>query len=159
MRSFTSRDSTPKAIFNASLKQLRQIVFEYRTLLPYKLQSLWLNAAALHVGTTLLRGTDHPAWRSYFSLCMGYWKTGVHKYPVFSQVIPANLCIAVNMGAITSSEAYTLGEEYKVLGRFYESAEVATCCIMDFEHAMSDMEGTRIHELAQRFDELTIFEA
>lgn len=83
----------------------------------------------------------------------------VHKYPVFSQIVAANLVVAVRIGAMTSSEAYAIGEDSEVYGKHYESAEVATCCIIDYDHAISDKKGTRVDELAQRFDELTVFEA
>jgi len=157
--SFTSLDSSPDAIFNASLRQLRRLVVDYFTNRQPRDYSIWLNAATIHVSSTAVRSADDPDWRFYFLLCMGVWTEGVLRYPLMADIAQANLSLAMDVGCVTGLEAQALMEELHVRSRHRRRAEVATSAIFDFDRAVSAEEGGfRIHELARRFDDLATFD-
>jgi hypothetical protein len=134
-------------------------VLDYRIRIPPARYSVWLNCAAMLVGATLLKDMDDKMWRFYFMLCLGYWREAVPSYPVFSQVVLANLSMALQRGAMSTSEANSIRDEFQAMRRPYEVADVASSSIMDFEQALSSETGSRIHELAERFEEMTMFDA
>lgn len=153
--SFAASDSSPDAVFSASLKQLKRIVLEYRMRFHGKQYSAGLNAAVQHVFNLVIREPDDPTWRFYFSLCMGYWMESVVSFPVMAAIVKANLSLALTIGCVTGAEAQTLLEEIEFRARHHEKAEVAFSAIADFERAVFADDEVRIDELGQQFEMLT----
>jgi hypothetical protein len=156
----TPLSSTPSSTFNASLRQLRRLMLEYLRRVPPADYSVWLNSAAMHVGTTMLKGTEDLTWPFYLRLCFAYWKSAALNYPVLSQVASASLAVALRVGALTASEAYAINKDMQTLVRHHEEglAVIANTSVIDFDHNLVEIEGFRVFELAQSLDELTMFE-
>lgn len=156
--SFASSDSSPDAIFNASLKQLKRLVLAYRTRFEGRRYSAWLNAAAQHVCNVVIRETNDPTWRFYFSLCMGYWKESVVAFPVMAAIAKANLSLALSAGCVSGAEAHMILGEIESRAQHHKEVEVAVSAIADFERAAFADDQVRIDELGQQFELLTWFD-
>lgn len=161
LRSFSSVDSTSRTVFSASVKQLKRIVYSYRTYLPRHLaQSCIFNAAVLHLSSIIVhQAAIDPSWKFFFRICFDYWKDAYVCYRVFAGIVPAHLSLALEAGAITLKEARLLREDFMAVGWHHKVAdEVLTDSYVDFERAIRKEEGATMHELAQRFEELMMFE-
>lgn len=161
LRSFSSPDATSRTIFSASVKQLKCLVYDYRTRLPRHLaQSAIFDAAVVHLSSiTVQQAAKDPSWKFFFRLCFDYWKDVYVCYRVFAGVVPAHLALALQARAITVSEARLLHEEFKAVGRHHRAAdEVLTDSYVDFHKAIRKQHGATMHELVERFVELMVFE-
>jgi hypothetical protein len=178
MMSFVSIDSSPDVVFNASLRQLQRLVYQYQANVVPQRYSVWVNNAAMHASDAALRGTRPPPppqrraeeevvvvvvddaedaeWRFYFLLCMRYWKTSVGAYPMLVHVAQATLTIAMELGRVSATEARELMSEVEHRARHHDMARMATSSIIEFERAALAGEKFRVTELARRFDELAI---
>ncbi|KAH6643025.1 nitrate assimilation regulatory protein nirA [Boeremia exigua] len=161
LRSFSSADSTSRNVFSASVKQLKRLVYNYRTYVPRRLaRSIIFNAAVLHLSSIIVHQADiDSSWRFFFRICFDYWKDVYVCYRVVAGIVPAHLSLALQAGAITPKEAKALKDEFVAVGRHHKMADgVLTDAYVDFHRAIRKEEGATMHELAKRFDELMMFE-
>ncbi|KAF3049591.1 hypothetical protein E8E11_009017 [Didymella keratinophila] len=140
LRFFSSADSTSRTVFSASVKQLKRLIYIYRTYLPHRLAiSCIFNAAVLHL-TSIIKDVY---------VC----------YRVFAGIVPAHLSIALQAGAITAKEARLLNQEFLAVGRHHRVAEeVLTDSYVDFSRAIRKQDGAKMNELADKSEELMLFE-
>jgi len=105
------------------------------------------------------QATIDPSWKSFFRLCFDYWKDVYVCYRVFAGIVPAHLSTALQAGAITAKEARLLNQEFLAVGRHYRVAdEVLTDSYVDFSRAIRKEGGAKMDELADKFEELMLFE-
>ncbi|KAF9691989.1 hypothetical protein EKO04_009947 [Ascochyta lentis] len=161
LRSFSSTDSTSRTAFSASVKQLKRLIYNYRTHVSRKLaQSCMFNGAILHISSIVVKqAAIDPSWRFFFRLCFDYWKDVHVGYRVFAGVVPAHLSLALQSGAITVQEARLMNQEFEAVGRHHRvTDEVLTDSYVDFERAIRKEDGATMHELTERFKELMMFQ-
>jgi hypothetical protein len=158
LRSFSSPDSTPQTVFEASFRQLQRFLVEYCTKCDPRFYNFFLNGAVLHVNHILLHDTKIPGWQFYLQLCMGWMKAIFVRYAVIGKVAQAHMAIGLEKGIITAGEARSFLADLQQLGRHHDLAEIGLSCVVDFSTAMSSENDGRAQELAQRFDELALFD-
>lgn len=68
--------------------------------------------------------------------------------------------MAMKDSMISSVEAYQLMDEVKQSGQHHDGAldEAMLTCIVDFDLAMTDPEDAKVNTVAQRYEELAIFD-
>ncbi|KAJ4988162.1 C6 transcription factor [Stagonosporopsis vannaccii] len=161
LRSFSSPNSTSRGAFYASVKQLKRLIYNYRTHVPRHLAcSAIFNAAASHLSSILVQqsATD-PSWRFFFRLCLDYWKDAYRCYRVFAAIVPAQLSLAMQAGALTGREAKLLKDEFMAGGTHHGVVEgVLTDEYVDFHRAIHGEHGATVSELVERFEEQMVFE-
>ncbi|KAJ8105530.1 hypothetical protein OPT61_g10119 [Boeremia exigua] len=161
LRSFSSPDSTSHSVFSASVKQLKRIVYAYRTHVPRHLaRSIIFSPAVLHLSSIIVHHADTDAsWKYYFRLCFEYCKDAYVCYRVFAGIVPAHLSLALQAGAITAQEARLLKDEFMAVGRHHRAAdEVLTDSYVDFQKAIRKADGATMYELVEKLEELMAFE-
>lgn len=161
LRSFSSPNSNSSTVFSATVKQLQRLVYNYRTHLPRRLaQSCIFNAAVLHLSSIIVRrATVDPSWKFFFRLCFDYWKDVYVCYRVFAGMVPAHLLLALDAGAITADEARLMHQDFLAVGRHHRVVEeVLTDSYVDFQKAIRKEDGATMHELAEKFKELMMFQ-
>ncbi|CAO2658120.1 Nn.00g073800.m01.CDS01 [Neocucurbitaria sp. VM-36] len=161
LRSFSSQDSTSQAVFAASFRQLKRLIYDYRTLVPRHLaRSCIFNVAVQHVCSVIVQHTDtDPSWKFFFRLCFDYWKDVYVQHRVFQAVVPAHLSLALQNGAITAQEAKSMMVEFQGYGEHHKAAEgVLTDSVLDFQAAIENRGDARVDQLAEKFDELVMFD-
>ena len=132
--SFYSSDSTVKAVFQASLNQLKDLLIvctlEHRSLL----NSMFINTAIVHVSSAMLSESADPSWREWFLICMKMYQDLYVCYPLFLNVIQGYMSMALKVGALTTQEAAEIIEATKARGRHHQdiNAPIALFTI-DFE--------------------------
>jgi hypothetical protein len=146
-------------VFSASIRQLKRLLYNYHARRPQITICGFFNAAALQVSEALLKTTTRDvSWKFYFWLCFQFWKEAYICYRVFFQIVRGTLAMALEAGAITSTEAKGMLEEFRNNGRHHDTPEDAvTSSILDFRRAVSNRQDAQIDALSKRFDELVTF--
>lgn len=119
-----------------------------------------MNVAALQISHSVLKSTtDDPHWKFYFRLCLQFWKESYTCYSVLFLLVQGTLSLALELGAISSTEAKAMMDELRLSGRHHNAAQgVISSALLDFGGALSDPDQARADALAQRFEELVLFE-
>ncbi|KAK7571425.1 hypothetical protein V3481_018639 [Fusarium oxysporum f. sp. vasinfectum] len=105
----------------------------------------------------LLEDLQDPLWRYYFYLCVRCWQGLYFCYPVFRDVAKAFLSMAIEKDAIAAREAQDLlrGIDQSV-EHHTTSVEAFTSHIFD---PASDRDGgVQMHAMADRFEEMVVFD-
>lgn len=157
--SFASTDSSPNAIFNASLRQLQRVVFDHIKLY-YQAErySAMLNPAVMHICNVVLADMTRKDARFYFLLCLKFWAAGVQACPVFADIAQGYLSLGLQNGCISAQEARRWKQ---LIADQTEAAagDVACSVIVNFDQqvSMNNAYGDdRAHHLSQRFEELAM---
>ncbi|KAK6840748.1 hypothetical protein PG995_015958 [Apiospora arundinis] len=165
LRSFAAEDSTLDKIFDASMKQLKRLLYIYVSQLQSNLYSPILSCGILHLTTALMKESaspkdkDRDEWRFYFRLSLNYLTELYKRYPMWIDVIKANLAMAVDSGNLAGAEAFAIMADITRKGQHHGIVEhVFTSCIVDFDLALTDSDRARVHELALKFDQLALFD-
>jgi len=80
------------------------------------------------------------------------------RYAVIGKVAQAHMALGLAEGVITSAEAHSFLEELQRRGRYHKLADIGASCIVDFDIAMSSKNDGRAQDLAQKVDELALFD-
>ncbi|KAF4456621.1 Conidial development protein fluffy [Fusarium austroafricanum] len=167
MRGMTRKDEkfphvsvlhSPKAVFNASMRQLQRIVLDYTTNYDPRFYNFILNGAILHIFHTTLENRDTLGWRFNVALGMGWMKEIFIRFPIIGKVAQAYMAIGMGSGMISSKEAREFMQDLQQRGRHKDMDDITALCIVDFEVAMSSSQDGRAQDLAQRFEELALFD-
>lgn len=161
LRSFNSQDSTPKTIFSASLNQLKRLALIYRTEKMPTSYMPYINISLIHIANTICKeGRSDPTTKFYFLLCIRYWQHLYVGYPIFSHVIQAFLTMAINNGLMSNREAKKLMAEVLAGGKHHELVHegIQTNFIVDFDLAMTNPDEAGVQAVAQKFEEVALFD-
>ncbi|KAK8034192.1 hypothetical protein PG993_009187 [Apiospora rasikravindrae] len=180
LQSFAAADSTLDKIFDASMNQLKRLLYIYVSQLQSNLYSPILSCGMIHLNSALMKAAPPPPptktprenesndsndadadeWRFYFRLSLSYLQELYKRYPMWIDVIKATLAMAVDGGNLTSAEALQIiADVTRQSGQHHLiSAQVFNSCIVDFDLAITDPDRARVHELALKFDQLALFD-
>ncbi|KAM0487395.1 hypothetical protein ACHAP7_001908 [Fusarium lateritium] len=158
LKSLSSQDSSPKAVFDASMRQLQRIVLDYTTNYEPRLYNFILNGAVLHVFHSTLQSKDTLDWRFNIALGMGWMKEIFIRVPIIGKVAQAFMAVGMGSGMISNKEAREFMQDLQRQGRHKDLDDITASCIVDFEVAMSSNHDGRAQELAKRFEELALFD-
>jgi hypothetical protein len=159
LNSFSSQDSTPKAVFDASLNQLKQLILLCRLQHPRTMNTMFPNAALLQVSNTMVRDRTDPQWKDYLMLCLQSYQDLYVCFPVFEDVMQGILAMAIQNEALSSAEAREVMGKLKERGSHHETSEgVVGSFTIDFDLFMTKPDKADVHNVAQRFEEFAIFD-
>ncbi|KAM0740065.1 hypothetical protein ACQRIT_005249 [Beauveria bassiana] len=159
LRSFTSPDATPSAIYNASLKQLQRLIYTHHNRKAQSPTICFFNTAVMKVSIEVLKCADYdPDWYFYFRLCFQFWKDAFVCYRPFQLIAQANLAAALDCGALSSNTANAMMQEIRAVGKHHMASDEAVIQgLLDFDLATRSLQEAQIVAMAQRFDELLLF--
>ncbi|KAK5994307.1 hypothetical protein PT974_04780 [Cladobotryum mycophilum] len=157
--SFASKDSSPRAVFSASVNQLKRLAVIYRskhistTYMPY------VNGSLVHIADTVLKDKTDPNWKYYFMLCIRCWQQLYIGHPIFGDIARASLSMATKNDRITKDEANILLAELQELGYHHRFAQsvITTSIIVDYDLAMTNRDEARVRTLAISFTDTKLF--
>ena len=157
MHSFASSDSCPITIYNASFQQLKRLLLQAQKEPSYSIQSGLLNPAAMHMANVILAHSGFESWRTYFLLCMRFWVDATASFPVLADIAQGYMSLAVQNGGLSTLEARRLQKVLAKKGRRHEAGEFSSV-IVDFDGSVERGAFYRANELAERFNELAMFD-
>ncbi|KAK1494298.1 hypothetical protein CCUS01_13713 [Colletotrichum cuscutae] len=156
--SFSERHLSPDDAFGTSVRQLKQLVINYRCYHKSSTYTMLWQTALIYVSNAVLHDTHDPEWRFYFLACI-YAYEGLRKsYRVAELISRALLTMALRGGCMTVSEANTLEVQMtEAGGGLLKDNDVRATFMVDLDLAMSNPEAARVEVLAKRFNEIVLF--
>ncbi|KAJ8109113.1 hypothetical protein OPT61_g7694 [Boeremia exigua] len=160
LRSFSSVDATPSAVYAASIKQLKNLVYVHRARTPRLPTDCWFNTAVLRVSVEVVKSAAYePDWYFYFRLCVAFWKDAYRCYCTFRLIAQGNLAAALHSGALRSDDASAMMKELSAAGKHHVAPDKAFIRgLLDFDLATRSVHDAQISTLARQFDDLILFD-
>lgn len=152
LRTFTSTASSPAAVCNASVEQLKRLTLHFR--LNYKSSTytiLW-HTALIYVANALLHDSKEEGWFSYFLLCVYGYERLRRSWRVTEAVAKALLAMSLRNGDISSQMARHILQdlERKKLSEMPE--RIRAPFPVDLDLALSDPKSAMAENLADKFE-------
>ncbi|KAH8125656.1 hypothetical protein LI328DRAFT_151772 [Trichoderma asperelloides] len=157
LRSFTTPGGTPKAIYSASISQLKRLLLHFR--LSFKTASLSIlsQTVLIYVSNAVIQESQHsnlPEWSFYLRLCLAALEDLYGSYRESWSVMQGLLSMALDRGAIMPGEADRISQEMIELGRHHGATnDVDTRSMIDLDLAVIDPTAARVTCLAGKFSE------
>ena len=108
LRTWASGDSTPDAIFNASVNQLWRLILTYRSNYRSATHTILWHTSCLYVANASLNNQSDPNRLYYFHLCVQGYLDLVRSFPLAGGVIQGLLTMAMKKGVMSSAQARKL---------------------------------------------------
>ncbi|EXJ68129.1 uncharacterized protein A1O5_08744 [Cladophialophora psammophila CBS 110553] len=155
--SYLSRGaSLPQEIFAASTRQLKQIILIYGNY-PESSYDIWWHIALMYVANAVVKERGDPEWRPYFLLCLYHYNILGHCFGMVQWIVPGLLTIAVQSGAMRSSEALYIKEEFRNNQRTNRPQGSGAGFVLDMDRAVTDWNAAQADQLATEFEDLSLF--
>ncbi|KAK7917103.1 hypothetical protein PG985_010711 [Apiospora marii] len=158
LKTFSARQSSPGAAFDASVEQLKHLIIEYRTSYESSAYTILWHTALMYVANAVLvsKGAD---WRVYFLLCIYGYESLNRPFRVSEAIGTSLLTMTLRNSDITIEEARLLLLELKERGlaQLHDEGTIRATFMGDLELAMSDPEAARVENLANSFEDMVLF--
>ncbi|KIW32088.1 uncharacterized protein PV07_03660 [Cladophialophora immunda] len=153
---FSRSAALPQAIFAASIRQLKQIILVYGNY-PESSYDIWWHIALMYVANAVVKERGDPEWRPYFLLCLYHYNILARCFGMVQWIVPGLLTIAVQSGAISSSEAHYMKEEFRTNQRVKRPQGSGAGFVLDMDRAITDWNAAQADSLAAEFEDLSLF--
>ncbi|PSN60230.1 hypothetical protein BS50DRAFT_681738 [Corynespora cassiicola Philippines] len=155
----TSEIPPPEAIFAASLRQIKGLIFEYTNQHPSAIYSVNWHSSLLYVASAVAKNRADPDWRFYFQFCIETYQKLYMCFAFIWPLVQSLLAMAVENGAITGSEAERFGAGFKSSKRVFDlkSEMNRGGYIVDLDRAITDAAAATVDSLVTKFEEITMF--
>ncbi|KAF4985882.1 hypothetical protein FGRMN_11065 [Fusarium graminum] len=140
------------------MRQLQRIVLDYSSKYDPRFYQFILNGAVLHILHATLQSKETLNWRFNVALGMAWMKDIFVGFPVIGKVAQAYMAMGMTSGMISEKEARDFMEDMQSRASHKDLEEITALCIVDFEAALASKQEGRAEEIAQRFEELALFE-
>ncbi|EPE04161.1 nitrate assimilation regulatory protein nira [Ophiostoma piceae UAMH 11346] len=165
--SFAAADGSPATVFDASVQQLKHLVYTYLSNVPRIPLSGFFNAAFVHVGHAMVKDysklkskENSDQIRLYFYLCMRAWADLYVCFPTIAEFTQAFLSMAMEAGIVTGAEAQSNMARLKHKGRHHAdkgNKPKGVTSLIQLDLSLSNPEEASVTSLARRFNELATF--
>lgn len=158
LRTFSAADSSPKAAHNASVNQLRHLIFQYRSSYEESAYSILWQTALTYVATAALNDPKDSAWRPWFLLCIYGYETLRRPFRITESIGRALLMMTMRETTMTSHDAQALLKQLRERGLPSNiEGGIRATFMGDLSMAVTDPEGARMENLANEFDAMALF--
>lgn len=159
LASFASADSRPHAVIAASVRQLKHLVYMYRSRFDRATSSILWHAGMLYILNSILRSCPQVEAQFYFLLCMRGYQRLASCIPMAEGIVRSILSIAVREDVMLPADAKKLfaeinkeTERLRVVGR----KEFASAYPVDLALAAEDAHAGSLEELSRNFEAVTL---
>ncbi|KAI2613314.1 hypothetical protein GGR54DRAFT_616158 [Hypoxylon sp. NC1633] len=162
LTTFLARDSSPEAVYAASVNQLKRLVVEYRSDSAASTYSILWHTGLIYLANAMLKDTEDPEWRLYLLLCIYGYESLSRPYRISEAIVQGLLSMTMRESNMTGSEAHRIITELRE-GRLegikndFEDG-IRAKFMVDMELALEDPEKAKAENLAAQFDDLALFQ-
>lgn len=160
MNSFETRRIFPRAIYAASVNQLKRLLLAFRLSFPTASCSILSQTVLIYVGNAVLLAaeeTEQSESQFYLRICLAGLEDLYGSYRQAWGVMKGLLSLSLKRDAINPDEAGRIMREMMVLGRHHNNPEEMTSsAMMDLELACIDPSAAQVNCLAGQFDDLML---
>ncbi|RMZ87801.1 hypothetical protein DV736_g4960, partial [Chaetothyriales sp. CBS 134916] len=111
----------------------------------------------MYVAPAVVKNRKDPEWRPYFFLCLYHYKILGRCFDIVQWIIPGLLAIAVQHGAISSSEANSIKEQFREDQKMHRPEGSGAGFVLDMDLAVRDWSAAQADTLAAEFEDLSLF--
>jgi hypothetical protein len=149
-------------VAEASVNQLKRLTIIYQSHFQTQAPTVLWHTACLYVANAACQASDtDPTRWHFFDIAIQGYTLLAPKFPIVIAIVKALMMVALSANLITSQEAFRLVDLLQDKDRmaFRSIAEpTKTCVLVDLDMAISDTQAAHVDQLAQRFDELALFD-
>ncbi|KAK1975574.1 hypothetical protein LZ30DRAFT_754028 [Colletotrichum cereale] len=158
---FESEESTPDAVYAASVKQLKRIVLFYRHNHPASSYSFFWHSALLYLANAMLTEAKVPGhapdWPFYLRFCIACYQTLYTGFRLAKGITLSLLSMALENGAMDIPQTRAIRMNLELRGRHHLIPDqVPVYWVVDLDLAVTDPSAAQAENLVQRFQELQL---
>ena len=159
LRSWVPSVTSTRAIFAASLKQLKLLMFEIMNKHKLANHNLYWHIALMYVANATLMDSVNPECRFYFFLCVRCYQQLHSGYAFIGGIIQGLVTMAWNKGLINTAEAAVFARELQTYGdhKMIES-RLTGGYILDLDLAFTDSNAAKVDNLIDQFEQIILFD-
>jgi polyhydroxyalkanoate synthesis regulator phasin len=158
--SFETQQITARAIYAASINQLKRLCLAFRMSFQTASLSILSQTVLVYVANSVLvtaEENEKAESHFYLRLCLAALEDLYGSYREAWSVTRALLSMCLKRGAISPDEARRIKKEMIELGQHHDhDVEGETNSMMDLELATSDRSAAQAHRLANEFEEILL---
>lgn len=158
LRTFASQKSTPDTAYKASVDQLKRLVIVYRNTYASSTYTMLWHTALIHVANAILDDTTDPAWRFYLSFCMQCYVTLQQPYRFTEAIGRSLLSMTLQKGHLSPTEARQMMKQFEQDLSSRPPDDIRATFMADLNLAMTDPEKASVESLADRFEDIALFQ-
>ncbi|CZR43818.1 uncharacterized protein FPRO_07265 [Fusarium proliferatum ET1] len=164
LRTFGTDRATPKAVYHASIRQMKRLLLSYRLEFSLEASSVLWQTCVIYVVNATIRDaeTNRDEMLFFLHLCLAGLKELFMSYRVFGSITKGILGIAIREKVLSHQELCrylgrlkTIGERYKVKDDDNEMSGVMAKWIIDLDLALTDPELAQGGKLAEQTDRMS----
>ncbi|KAK8109005.1 hypothetical protein PG984_014806 [Apiospora sp. TS-2023a] len=177
LRVFSSADSSPGAIYEASINQMKHIVLQHHLEGPDKLVSNFAYAGYMQLCSTMAAGsvlgsgstrTQRREQRFYFDICMCFFHDAYLQHALALPIAQSLLSMALENRLIRASKARQILKGFEERGSHHPHhhdsspsllrTNTRAQIIVHFELSTVDVDASRAQALASKLEDLVLFD-
>ncbi|KAB5585145.1 hypothetical protein GE09DRAFT_17115 [Coniochaeta sp. 2T2.1] len=146
-----------KAIFEASIHQLKHISLGFRDTYACSSYAIFWHMALLYVANAALEDVNDPQWRPYFNLCVTSYGDLFGTFRVAEGIVRSLFYIALRKNMMTLPEVQAALQRLASKKGASAPSPTTSGFVVDLNLAMTDREGAQLEPLNELFDDLRLF--
>lgn len=160
MRSFETPQVTPRAVYDASINQLKRLLLLFRISFQTASLSILSQTVLIYVGHAVVQdaqSSEQLERRLYIRLCLAALEDLYGSYRESWSVTRGLLSMALKRGIIAPEEAGRIRQEMTELGQHHSTPDdVDTRSILDLDLATVDTSAAQVSTVAAQFEDLLL---
>jgi hypothetical protein len=160
MRSFETPQVTPRAVYDASINQLKRLLLMFRISFQTASLSILSQTVLIYVGHAVVQdaqSSEQLERRLYIRLCLAALEDLYGSYRESWSVTRGLLSMALKRGIIAPEEAGRIRQEMTALGQHHSTPDdVDTRSILDLDLATVNTSAAQVSTVAAQFEDLLL---
>lgn len=149
LTTFAENNATPAKVIEASISQLKRLIYTYRAMSPSANYSTIWQSGMLYLINHILHHYTNKEAHFYFLLCMRGYQNLARTHPFIGGVVQGIAAMAVRLGTILPEDAFTLFEEIKSESRSIQ--EYMSTYPVNLYHSTTDSDTATLEHLVHEF--------
>ncbi|KAI0840471.1 hypothetical protein F5Y06DRAFT_241282 [Hypoxylon sp. FL0890] len=162
LKTFSAWDSTPDAVFSASVNQLKRLIVDYRTNYETSAYSILWHTGLLYLANAMLENGEDPQTRLYFLLCVYGYERLKRPYRISRVIVQGLLSMMLRDTDMSGEEARKilgdLGEERWDWVKKEVDEKIRATFMVDLNLASKDPERAMVENMADEFENMALFQ-
>ncbi|PNP39192.1 hypothetical protein TGAMA5MH_08869 [Trichoderma gamsii] len=167
LKSFTSAQAVPEAIYAASMNQLKRLVLTFRENFKNAAYSVFWQTSLIYLANAMVSEAKSggPEWRFYLELCLAGMEDLYGSFRISKVIVQSLLSMALREGTFSYDEARRVAAELELLGRHHTAAirdhaldadeeDVEISWIFNLDLALENHDAARAGNQAGNYEEL-----
>lgn len=158
LKTFPCKKSSPDAAYKASVNQLKRLIVVYRSNYASSTYTMLWHTALIHVANALLGDRKGPGWRFYLFFCIQCYGHLRQSYRFAEAIGRSLVSMTLQQGDLSAKEARHMMQQFEENRLSSPSDDIRATFMVDLNLAMTDPEEASVERLAERFEDIALFQ-